>query len=403
MSGGPTGPVSSRWRRITRRDKRDVLTAIAVLAIAILLVMTSVVTNSGILSDSFGSGTVADSTPVDTRLYSDPDLLAIPAAREDPRFEPIAQTPQAKWFSDWSTSETVRSDIGDYLAGAQAANAVPTIVLYRIPQLDCGSRIAPDEQAYKGARDEQAYKDWVDGAVDALMGHGDAIVVLEPDALPHLGQCEHGDRSGMLRYAVDALSNTGARIYIDAGHGNWLNAAETADRLKELDVDKVEGFSLNVSNYNTTEREVQYAESVRSELSKLGVTDSHYIIDIGRNGAGSQDHYCNAPGARLGDAPQLFHGAALDGLLWVKNPGETDGLCEGGPMIGFWPKGALRLLGLEEAHATGDRNSTEWIAVLVLGGVAAATVLGFAFFRRRRNAGNQRGVNTQQQPVGNPD
>jgi len=360
--------------------------AAAVLAIAIFLVAISAVTHSGKRSDSFGSGMIAGSMPVDTQLYSDPDLLAIAAAREDPRFEPIVQTPQAKWFSDWSTSEAVRSDIGDYLAGAQAANAVPTIVLYRIPQLDCGSGIAPDEQAYKGARDEQEYKDWVGGAAEALMGHGDAIVILEPDALPHLGQCEQGDRLGMLRYAVDALSATGSRVYIDAGHGNWLSAAETADRLKELDVDKVEGFSLNVSNYNTTESEVQYAESVRSELSKRGVTDSHYIIDIGRNGAGTQDNYCNAPGARLGDAPQLFHGAALDGLLWVKNPGETDGLCQGGPMIGFWPQGALRLLGLEEAHATGARSTTEWIVVLVVGCVAAAAVLGFAFVRRRRDA-----------------
>ena len=69
---------------------------------------------------------------------SDPQLLAIAAARQDSRFDPIAQTPQAKWFSDWSTSATVRRDIGDYLASAAAANAVPTIVLYRIPQLDCG-------------------------------------------------------------------------------------------------------------------------------------------------------------------------------------------------------------------------------------------------------------------------
>ena len=56
-----------------------------------------------------------------------------------------------------------------------------------------------------------------------------------------------------------------------------------------MDVEKVAGFSLNVSNYNKTEDEVKYAESVRSELTKLGVTDSHYVIDISRNGAGAQD------------------------------------------------------------------------------------------------------------------
>ncbi len=76
----------------------------------------------------------------------------------------------------------------------------------------------------------------------------------------------------------------------------WLSAAEVADRLKKVDVDRVTGFSLNVSNYNKTDSEVEYAESVRSELGKLGIADAHYVIDISRNGAGGQDDYCNAPG-----------------------------------------------------------------------------------------------------------
>ncbi|WP_264001435.1 glycoside hydrolase family 6 protein, partial [Mycolicibacterium gadium] len=181
----------------------------------------------------------------------------------------------------------------------------PTIVLYRIPHLDCGGP-TPGDQVYTGARDEQEYRDWVDGAAAALMGHVNAIVILEPDALPQLGQCEQGDRLGTLRYAVDTLSATGARVYIDAGHENWLSAAEAADRLKKVDVDKVAGFSLNVSNFNTTEGEVRYAESVRIELSKLGIDDAHYVIDISRNGAGTQDTTCNPPGARLGQPPQLF-------------------------------------------------------------------------------------------------
>jgi endoglucanase len=347
--------------------------------VIILLAVIVALTDSRRPHDSPGSGTVAGSTPVNTRLYADPDLLAIAAAREDSRFEPIAKTPQAKWFSDWSTTATVRTDIGDYLSGAAAAGAVPTIVLYRIPALNC----TPWPSA--GARNEQEYNDWVDGAAAALKGHRDAIVILEPDALPQLGQCGQGDRLGMLRYAVDALSTTGARVYIDAGHEEWWSAAETAERLKSVGVDKVTGFSLNVSNYNTTDGEVRFAESVRSELSKLGITDSHYVIDIGRNGAGPQEDTCNAPGARLGNPPRLFRGGALDGLLWVKNPGETDGACRGGPTIGFWPDAALGLLGLHGAPRTDEK----WIAALLLtaGGIATATLLGWASVKRRRDGG----------------
>ncbi|MCK0175613.1 glycoside hydrolase family 6 protein [Mycolicibacterium sp. F2034L] len=356
----------------------------AVLIVAVLLVAVGAATRSGQLPVPSDSEVIAGSTPVDTKLYRDPQLLAIEAAREDSRLSPIAETPQAKWFSDWSTTATVRRDIGDYLWGATLANAIPTIVLYRIPQLDCGGN-ALAGQVYTGARDEQEYQEWVDAAAEALTGHSDAIVILEPDALAQLGQCEQGDRVSSLQYAVDALSDTGARVYIDAGHGNWLSATEVADRLKTVGVDKIAGFSLNVSNYNSTEDEVRYAESVRFELSKLGVDHVHYVIDIGRNGAGSQDTFCNAPGARLGHAPQLFWGGALDGLLWVKNPGETDGTCQGGPAIGFWASAAHRLLG-EGDQATGVWRAAEWIALVLVGGVAVAAVSRFAVVGRRKGA-----------------
>lgn len=284
--------------------------------------------------------TLAGSTAVGTPLYIDPNLEAIAAARADHRLDRIANTPQAKWFTDWSTSDTARSDVGDYLAGAAAAKAVPALVLYRIPQRDCGG------WSSGGADSEQEYRDWVKGVAAALQGHPDAMVILEPDALPQLGKCKQGDRMGMLKYAIEKLSTTGARIYIDIGNETWLSADEAAHRLKMAGLDKVTGFSVNVAAHYTTESELRYAESIRFELNKLGITDSHFIIDVGRNGAGPQETNCNPPGARLGQAPRLYQGGALDGLLWIVNPGETDGQCRGGPEVGFWTPAALSLLGL---------------------------------------------------------
>jgi len=376
--------ISSWWWRVKRGEKRAVLAAGAAVVVASLLAIV-VVACSGQPPAGPDSVTIEGSTSVDAKLYRDPQMHAIAAAREDSRFDPIAETPQAKWFSDWSTTASVNHDIRDYLWGAALANAIPTIVLYRIPHLDCGGPV-PGEQVYTGARDAQEYNDWVDGAAAALTGHSEAIVILEPDALPQLGDCQQGDRVGMLRHAVEKLSATGARVYIDAGHENWLTAAEAAKRLKSVGVDKVAGFSLNVSNFNPTKGEVRYAESVRIELEKLGVTDAHYLIDVGRNGAGTQDDTCNPPGARLGHAPALFYGGALDGLLWVKNPGETDGsACRGGPDVGFWPAAALRLLGVEEAQAAGARSATGWLVLSVTAAVALAAVLGWAVVKRRRN------------------
>ena len=154
--------------------------------------------------------------------------------------------------------------VGEYLAGAAAAHAVPVLVLYRIPERDCGG------WSSGGADSEQEYKDWVKGVATALKGHRDAMVIIEPDALPQLGSCEQGDRLGMLKYAVDNLSTTGARVYIDIGNEDWLSPDEAARRLKEVGVDKIAGFSVNVAAHYNTGSEVLYAETVRSELAKLG-------------------------------------------------------------------------------------------------------------------------------------
>lgn len=215
------------------------------------------------------------------------------------------------------------------------------MVLYRIPQRDYGA------WANGGAADVEEYRQWVRGIARALDGHDDAIVIVEPDALPQLGKCEQDDRLETLADAVDVLSQTGARVYVDAGHENWVAVDELAQRLVDVGVEKIAGFSLNVSAFYDRQDETVFAERVLGELEARGVDDAHYVIDTGRNGAERQsDDNCNPPWARLGAPPQLFTGTALDAYLWVKNPGETDGACRGGPAAGFWAPAALDLLGL---------------------------------------------------------
>ncbi|GAA1687078.1 glycoside hydrolase family 6 protein [Microbacterium sediminicola] len=329
---------------LTRRERRAIIVTAIVAAVVIVAAVLMATTGAArwILGAWFpGTGALPEPTPVNAELYIDPDMQVLAAAAEDPRLDPIAETAQGKWFTDWSTAETAEADVNAYVQGASAAGQVPVLVLYRIPQRDCGA------WASGGADDEQEYRDWIDGIARGLTGETDAIVIVEPDALPQLDRCEQGDRAGSLAYAVEALSVTGADVYIDAGHENWISAAEMAQRLVDVGIESVTGFSLNVAAHYYTDGEIEYAEQLRAELMSLGVEDAHYVIDTGRNGAGPQgDDNCNPPGARLGEQPQLFTGTALDGFLWIKNPGETDGQCRGGPPAGFWAPAALSLLGL---------------------------------------------------------
>ena len=70
-------------------------------------------------------------------------------------------------------------------------------------------------------------------------------------------------------------------------------------------------------------------------------------MDTSRNGRGAAPGgaWCNPPGRLLGAAPTASTGNPLiDGYLWIKRPGESDGTCNGGPPAGtWWPAYALEL------------------------------------------------------------
>jgi endoglucanase len=131
----------------------------------------------------------------------------------------------------------------------------------------------------------------------------------------------------------------GVSVYLDAGHSRWVPAPEMARRLKAAGVEKARGFALNTSNYIADEELISYGEEI---VSLIGET--HYIIDSSRNGNGpapedpsTEKAWCNPPGRALGRKPTIETGyPRLDAFVWVKNPGESDGECQGGPPAGQW-------------------------------------------------------------------
>lgn len=242
----------------------------------------------------------------------------------------IAAVPQARWVLDPDPA-AARAQVADYTGRAAAAGATGVLVVYAVPGRDCGAHSA-------GGTAEQAYRDWVTAVAAGMTG--EPWVVLEPDALAQLGDCDgQGDRVGLLRDAARLLDEAGARVYLDAGHAAWLPADEAAERIRAVGTDHLAGFALNTSNDRTTAESREYGDDVSARLGGL-----HYVVDTSRNGAGPGDDWCNGAGRALGEEPRAGDGA-LDALLWVKNPGESDGTCGGGPAAGqWWPAGARSLV-----------------------------------------------------------
>lgn len=249
----------------------------------------------------------------------------------------LASQPTAQWFGDWN--QNVENDVRAYTTAAQASNALPIAVAYNIPQRDCGSYSAG------GTHSKEAYMEWI-RTVARGIGSVPTLVVLEPDALAGmdcLNAADRATRQGLLADAITTLKQQSASIvYIDAGHARWHSATEMAKRLKAVDISAADGFSLNVSNFITSEESIAYGRILSEKID-----DAHFVIDTSRNGAGPTDdmQWCNPPGRALGKLPSTRTGHALvDAYLWAKVPGESDGSCGGGPPAGvWWPDYALGL------------------------------------------------------------
>jgi endoglucanase len=250
----------------------------------------------------------------------------------------IANNPQAQWFGDWDGTDPSTS-VHDAVARASATGALPVLVAYNIPGRDCGSYSAG------GASSAAAYRAWINGFSRGI-GSARAVVIIEPDALAELDcMSSIGQQTtlALLRDAVATLAaNPGTAVYLDAGHFGWQPAGVIAARLVQADIGQARGFSLNVSNFDSTANEESYGNSISSLVG-----GKHFLIDTSRNGQGPPPagQWCNPAGRGLGQPATTATGDPLaDALFWVKAPGESDGSCNGGPSAGtWWPDYALGL------------------------------------------------------------
>ncbi|MFI5009613.1 MAG: glycoside hydrolase family 6 protein, partial [Solirubrobacterales bacterium] len=253
----------------------------------------------------------------------------------------IASQPVAKWFGNWSYGHGgTAGDVNWWVSAATAAGALPVLVAYDIPWRDCS------QYSSGGAANAAAYEQFIEAIVQGI-GSRRAVVILEPDALAEL-ECLSAEKQAtyysLLSFAVSHLNKSSSiSVYLDAGNAHWQAAATMAARLRKAGVAQARGFSLNVSNFDTTASEAGYGEAIAKALS----TGAHFVVDTSRNGQGRAPGgaWCNPPGRGLGANPTANTGNSLvDAYLWVKTPGASDGTCNGGPSAGqWWPEYALGL------------------------------------------------------------
>ncbi|ANF32377.1 hypothetical protein A0130_12460 [Leifsonia xyli] len=282
-----------------------------------------------------------------SQLYLDPNTEAAAAAK---RLEQqgdtegaliasrIAAVPTAVWLGEWFQGDRLVTELTNDVTDAKKQGATPVFVAYAIPNRDCGGYS-------KGGLAADQYLPWIRTMAATLRG-SHAVVLLEPDSLAMLAdtKCDGSAavRLPLLKTSVGILESAGVATYLDGGNARWLSPSAQAAWLQKAGVDKAHGFFTNVSNFDKTQSERDYAGKLSSKIGW-----KHYVIDVSRNSNGWTGTWCNPSRAKLGQDPQVTEGAdtRLDALLWVKHPGVSDGTCNGGPAAGvWWQAGAEALL-----------------------------------------------------------
>lgn len=208
--------------------------------------------------------------PADTRFYVDPHSDAVKQAVTDLRrhdfadaatMAELASWPEAHWFTG-GTPAQVERETRSLVHRANATRTVPVLVAYNIPLRDCS------QYSSGGAQSDADYQAWI-AALARGIGHSNALVVLEPDALANLpkdcspttdptGTLTAG-RIADLNYAVNALEEQpNTVVYLDAGNSHWQSVGTITQRLLQAGVEHTQGFSLNVSNFFATDQADHY-------------------------------------------------------------------------------------------------------------------------------------------------
>jgi len=283
----------------------------------------------------------------DAKLFVDTQTAGARWQREHGArwLDPITTRPQARWLN--GPEDLAR--LPALAARARHQRALLVLVAYYIPNRGCSS-------SKQGAPSSSDYRRWIDRLIH-LLGSTRAAIVVEPDAIA--ADCFDTRRATLLKRSVKRLADAGQYVYLDAGHARWRSTGEMAQRLLRAGIQHAQGFSVNVANRQTTRQSHRWGR----ELSDL-LGHREFVVDTSRNGLGPppdepdrEDEWCNPRRQGLGQAPTTRTTMpGLAALLWIKLPGESDGICGGETTYLFSPRQARRLTGNSPFVPAEDRH-----------------------------------------------
>ncbi|MFD5462638.1 glycoside hydrolase family 6 protein [Kitasatospora sp. NPDC127059] len=242
----------------------------ALIPVGVAALLTGIAAPAQAQAQAQGHQATGHTLAADTRFYVEPDRDAEQQVATDllngdlagaTAMAKLASWPGAHWYTD-GTPDEVQRQTHTLARRAARTGTVPVLVAYNVPGRDCS------QYSSGGAQSDADYRAWIAGLAKGI-GRDKAVIVLEPDALANLprdcspttdptGALTAG-RIADLRYAIDVLEKQpNTTVYLDAGNSHWQSVGAMTQRLMDAGVERAQGFSLNVSNFFSTDWSDRY-------------------------------------------------------------------------------------------------------------------------------------------------
>ena len=189
----------------------------------------------------------------------------------------IALRPRAVWAGSWdgNARETVQEAIQDSTQGDP--NVLTQVAVFRLsPWESCSGSWS--------AADQASYKAWI-RSYAAGIGSSRVALILQPD-MPFAVCIPSAVPEQLISYAAkvfNALAHT--TVYIDAGAYAWESPPAIAQMLERSGIWHSRGFALNVTQYGSTDQELQWGAAINRDLAAAGARDKHFVINTDENGS----------------------------------------------------------------------------------------------------------------------
>jgi cellulose 1,4-beta-cellobiosidase len=307
----------------------------------------------------------------------DSSIKLVPRIKE--ASEVVKKQPTAIWLDNIANIARIAPNMQRAAELATASQPVVIqFVVYNLPGRDCNA-FASNGELPSGSINvyKTRYIDVIKGELAKYANPNVRVVlVLEPDSLPNMAtnlgnpRCQTAEPEYYegIAYAMAELTMPNTYMYLDTAHGGWLGWDDNLAKIttiyrRVMDIAlnknpnvKLNGFATNVSNLSpfdaktTAPAKEATLENVNGELrfqfnacidediftrklaERFAVVGlpTRFIVDTSRNGqAGIRTRWgswCNVKGSGIGSLPQVDPTPLLDAFVWIKPPGESDGI-----------------------------------------------------------------------------